>query len=103
MPTGVTISQARWMLKASQSDADGAALVSKTVTLSSSASGQVTDAGADGTGEVRIVVAPADLAAVTQSSAWCALKVLTSSGAWVELAESREPVRIVQAIVQANA
>lgn len=103
LPLGTTVVAAKWMMKARQSDGDGAALVSKSVTLSSSASGQVTDDGTDGTAEVRIVVQPADLAAVTQTSAWCALKVNVSSGVWVEIAASREPVRIVPAIVQANA
>lgn len=103
LPAGTTVVGAKWMLKARQADADGAALVSKSVTLSSSASGQVTDDGTDGTAEVRIVVQPADLASVTQTSAWCALKVNVSSGVWVEIAASREPVRVVHAIVQANA
>lgn len=97
----MTITAAKWMLKANQSDSDNNALVSKSVTISPANSGQITDAGADGTAEVRIVIGQADLNAVTHSTAWCALKVLASTGEWFELPETREPVRILPAVIQA--
>ncbi len=101
--SGETIDAAKWTLKTSDADADGAALLLLSVTTSGTAAGQVTDQGSDGTAEIRITLTEAQTGAVGATSALSVLKVrVQPSARWVEVLETRRPVTILPSRLQST-
>jgi hypothetical protein len=60
VPAGDPLAKVWLSVKRREDDADAAAVFSKSVTTSSSSSGQITDTGADGSGVARFTLVPAD-------------------------------------------
>jgi hypothetical protein len=56
IPSGTTISKAYLTIKTTATDVDASAIVQLSITSTSTASGQITDTGADGTGAVRFTL-----------------------------------------------
>lgn len=81
LPTGRTISNATFLLKREQSDADGAALVTKNITSSVTTAGQITDVGTDDTGATYFDLSTSETAALLpQYYYWYLIRVTCSDG-----------------------
>lgn len=101
-PSTVSISKAYLMLKTNLSDADGAALVSLTITGSPNSSGVVTDNGAgDGSGQLDFVIGNNALSAITDFNAtyYATVKVILSNANAYTLSEY--PVKILKSGISA--
>lgn len=81
VPDGTTLAKAWLYVKATETDADGAAVIGKAITTSSvNGVGQITDTGADGTGEVFFQMTSAETAAlVARRRYWYAVKVMLNT------------------------
>ena len=96
VPDTLTITKAYLMVKGSWTDLDASALVSLTITSSATASGQITDTGADGTGVLQFVIGTSSLSAITdlKKNYYTAIKVILSNGAAYLLPNSLMSTRI---------
>lgn len=96
VPSGLTMTKAYLMVKNTWTDSDGSAVVSLTITASPTASGQITDTGADGTGTLEFVIGTTALNAITDLSKtyYTAVKVILSNGSAYLLPNSLMPTKI---------
>ena len=104
IPAGVTLTKAWLMVKASERDADAAAVISKTITAASVAgTGHITDTGSgDQAGELVFQIQAANTAGLTAKKTYhYGIKVQLSSGV-VDTLETGKFV-LDAAIVQATA
>ena len=70
IPSGVTISKGYITIKTNQTDVDASAVLQLSITSTLSASGQITDTGADGTGAVRFTLSPANTLLLTPGTSY---------------------------------
>lgn len=95
VPSGTTITGARFTLKADPEAADSAALIDQSVTDSLGEFGQVVDTGADGEGAVEIYIDEDDLSALGLATWYhVALQITLDSGERYVVPESVESVRV---------
>src|SRR4051812_38881605 len=81
VPSGQTITSARFMVKAGLYDDDSAAVISKFITISAGADGQVTDDGSAGTGKVKFIIGNDDCDGLDTTKLYIsAVKVYLSDG-----------------------
>lgn len=96
VPSGLTMTKAYLMVKNTWTDSDASAVVSLTITSSPTASGQITDTGADGTGTLEFVIGATALNAITDltKTYYTAVKVILSNGSAYLLPNSLMPTKI---------
>lgn len=96
VPSGLTMTKAYLMVKNNWTDADNSAIVSLSITSSPTASGQITDTGADGTGTLEFVIGATALDAITDLSKtyYTAVKVILSNGSAYLLPNSLMPTKV---------
>ena len=99
VPAGETLTKAWLTVKKSNTDADPGVL-QKVITTTSGAAGQITNAGASGTGALLFTIASAETAALTTSGLMYDVQVITSGGRvlTLELASFNVPSRITGAV-----
>jgi len=85
LPTGRTITAASLLIKTRQSDADAEALITKTITATQSASGQITDAGTDATAAVYCDISHTDSAGLTANKIYHYFIKLTCSDGVIDI------------------
>ncbi len=104
VPDTLTITKAYLMVKNNWTDADGAAVVNLSITSSATASGQITDTGADGTGTIEFIFGATTLAGIVdfKRNYYTAVKVILSNGSAYLLPNSLMSTRIHQAAISAT-
>ncbi len=101
VPSGRTISAAVMMIKGSTGDADEDALLTKSISASPNADGQILDTGADGTGLLRFVIESDDLDALEVGTLYISgVSVELDNGFQFDVDELSSPVRVRQAVVR---
>lgn len=102
VPAGTTLAKAILMVKESFSDADEDALITKTIYPGATLSGQITDTGADGTGQLVFVIDNDDVDALDTGRLYISgVKVILDNDFAYDVDELTVPVRVRQAVVQA--
>jgi len=102
LPVGATIVKAYLSIKENESDPDSSALLMKTITSAVTSSGQITDAGTDGIGQLVFTIDNDDLDACALNTLYqSAVKVILSTGAACALDYCFRPVLVVAAGVEA--
>lgn len=79
---GQSVAKAYLMIKVDQADADGSAVVSKSITATAGATGAIIDDGSSGTAILRFELLVTDLDSITTIPAvlWLFVKIILASG-----------------------
>ncbi|MBN9504014.1 MAG: hypothetical protein BGO01_03605 [Armatimonadetes bacterium 55-13] len=100
MPAATSVETAYLMVKPTPESVDADAVITKTITATATSSGQVTDDGdPSGKAQLSFVITTSD-SDLPPKTYYMAVKVILSSGAAVELPESRRPVSLLNAQVE---
>jgi hypothetical protein len=104
VPDSLTITKAYLMVKSNWTDPDNNAVVNLSITGSATASGQITDSGADGTGTLQFTFGAATLNSITdfKRTYYTTVKVILSNGSAYLLPNSLMPTKIHAAAISAT-
>lgn len=102
LPADTLVAKALLLVKASVSDGDGDAVISKTIYPGSTADGQITDQGADGTAQLYFVIDNDDVDPLSTSQLYfSAVKVILDNGLAYQPPYTRRPVRVLPPVIDA--
>lgn len=102
VPTGTTVDKAYFLVKENIADADGDAVIAKTIYPGETADGQITDQGSGGEATLEFIVDNDDVNSLSLSLLYMsAVKVILSNGLAYQPPYTRRPVRALPPVIEA--